>query len=296
MRRRSQLALIGAALLLAFFPERDRSTAELLGEYIWDYPDIRWFGGISAIETTNGGTWYLASTDRGLMFTGPVMRDAQTGMITLIPPRRAWGVKSSSGTRQTGRLSDSEGLAIAADGSVFASFEAVHRVAHFQDPEGRGAPIRRPPEFHEFPGNGGIEALAIDADGALYALPEHFTKRGRIPVYRRRDGVWDTELSIRATLWMRPVAADIGPDGRLYVLERNLSFLGFKTQLRRWDITDERLVAERTLIDAPRRSYGNLEGLDVWRDQTGALRALIVEDNNFWPFNKTSLLEFRLPE
>lgn len=295
MHWRTQVALICAALLIIFFPVRDRSSAELLEEFIWDFPSIRWFGGISSIETVNQGRWYVAATDRSLMFTGPIVRHGDTGRIKVVPPRYAWGVKSSKGTKQLGPLRDLEGLAMTPDGSVYASFEGLHRVAFFENPRGAGEPIRRPAEFHDFPGNAGLESLAIDLNGMIYALPERFAKGNRVPVYRWQKGVWNAEMSIPASAWMRPVSADIGPDGRLYVLERSLTFLGFKSRLRRWRINGDTLDQEKTLIDSPRRTYGNLEGLDVWQDETGALRALIVEDNNFWPFNKTSLLDFRLP-
>jgi hypothetical protein len=295
MHWRTQVALIGAALLIIFFPVPDRSTAVLLQEFTWDFPEIPWFGGISAIETADRGQSYLAITDRGIMFTGPIVRRATDQSIKGIIPRKAWGTRSETGARLPPEMRDTEALAVASDGSVYLSFEHDHRISHMRHPRAYGQVIKRPTEFDMFPRNGGIEAMAIDQNDVLYALPERFTRAGRIPVFRFRHGSWDTDLTIAATPWMRPVSADFGPDKRLYVLERGFSFTGFKTRLRRWRVTDAGLDKEETLIDAPRRSFGNLEGLDVWQDDSGGLRALIVEDNNFWPLNKTSVLDFRLP-
>lgn len=295
MRWRTQVALICAALLVIGFSRQNVSRVEFLQEYIWDFPTIRWFGGISTIETFDNGTRYLASTDKGLMFRGPVLRH-ETGEIRLMPPRKAWGLLSSRNTRLPWRLSDTEGMAIAPDGSVFVAFETVARVARYIDTRGPSEIIPRPLGFRDLPNNGGIEALAMDTAGTMYAIPERFSERGRIPVFRRVQAEWSDTWHVRATPWLNPVGADVGPDGRLYLLERGLNFLGFRSRLRRWEITETGLENEEILMDTRRNRFGNLEGLDVWRDEHGALRALLVEDNNFWPFNKTSVVDIRLPE
>ena len=52
------------------------------------------------------------------------------------------------------------------------------------------------PRLQRLQDNSGLEALAIDADGALYAIPERSGDWERpFPVYRLRDGAWDTTSS-----------------------------------------------------------------------------------------------------
>ena len=54
------------------------------------------------------------------------------------------------------------------------------------------------PDFGRLQHNSGLEALAIDADGTLYAIPERSGKLERpFPVYRLRDGRWDKALRLR---------------------------------------------------------------------------------------------------
>jgi hypothetical protein len=91
------------------------------------------------------------------------------------------------------------------------------------------------------------------------------------------------------------VDADFGPDGRFYLLERDLTLLGFRSRLRRWDITAEGPGNEVTLFQTAAGTHDNLEGLSIWRDSTGGLRATMISDDNFLPLQRTELVEYALP-
>ena len=66
--------------------------------------------------------------------------------------------------------------------------------------------------------------------------------------------------------------------------------------MRRWDITDKGAINEVTLLESSTGVHDNLEGLSVWRDPTGTLRATMVSDDNFKALQRTELVEYTLPE
>ena len=91
-----------------------------------------------------------------------------------------------------------------------------------------------------------------------------------------------------------PVAADIGPDNRLYLLERDFRGLGgFASRLRRFDLTGG---AETTLFTTPCARHDTLEGLSVWRNPAGQLIAPPISDDNFFALQRTEIVEYRLPD
>ena len=42
--------------------------------------------------------------------------------------------------------------------------------------------------------------------------------------------------------------------------------------------------------------HDNLEGLSVWRDPQGRLRATMVSDNNYLFIFRSEIVEYRLPD
>lgn len=61
-------------------------------------------------------------------------------------------------------------------------------------------------------------------------------------------------------------------------------------------MTDDALGNETELFRSSIFQFDNLEGLAVWRDDTGAIRLTMVSDDNFNPLQTTQLVEFRVPE
>jgi hypothetical protein len=191
------------------------------------------------------------------------------------------------------------------------SFENAARVLRYprMGAEAENVPI--PPVFRDFPRNAGLEALAVDSAGTLYTLPERTGTReargvlgdggndgeGPFPVYRYRGGVWDQPFMLPRRGAAVPAGADIGPDGRLYILERQFHGLrGFSSRLRRFTMTETGLTAEEVLLTSAPGQHDNLEGITVWRDGTGALRATMISDDNFNPLQRTEIVEYRLPD
>ena len=90
-----------------------------------------------------------------------------------------------------------------------------------------------------------------------------------------------------------PVGADIGPDGLFYLLERDFTGIGFRSRVRRFDMTGGQA---ETLFQTGTNTYDNLEGLSVWRDATGAIRLTMVSDDNFKFFQQTQIVEYRVTD
>ena len=56
------------------------------------------------------------------------------------------------------------------------------------------------------------------------------------------------------------------------------------------------MLGETTLLETPMGMFDNLEGLSVWRDATGAVRATLISDDNFFVLQQTQIIEFQLPD
>ena len=112
-------------------------------------------------------------------------------------------------------------------------------------------------DFARLQPNSGLEALAIGPDDTLYAIPERSGAWERpFPVYRLRAGHWDKSLKLRRDGTFLVVDADFGPEGALYVLERDFRWLGgFATRIRRLTLGPDGLDGEVTL-------YNNERGAD----------------------------------
>lgn len=192
--------------------------------------------------------------------------------------------------------SDAEGLAIHADGQVFISFERKHRILAYQHVASTAQKLTNHPDFKHFKSNDGLEALAISTDGTLYTLPEK-SDDNMIPIYRYQNGQWDTPFHIPATQGYKPVGADFGPDGKFYLLERNLkSVFGFNSRIRRFEITGNQISKGEFLLATDAGVHGNLEGLALWRDPDGDIRMTMIADDNFNPLQRTEFVEYRLQE
>lgn len=266
-----------------------------IGKYVWRMRDEA-FGGFSGIEVLDNGRSLVAITDKATLAIGWIDRDAAgriTG-VTGVTLRPLIGKKS--GQPLSGRRADSEGLAIDDTGRAFVSFENTPRVARLDLATGIVADMKAPPGFAKLPRNGALEALAVGEGPTLYTIPEEPPSRD-LPVYRWRDGVWDNTLRLPRAGSFAPVAADIGPDGRLYLLERDFHGIGgFASRLRRFDLADEAVSGEVTLFTTPFAAFDNLEGMSVWRNDAGQLRATMISDDNFFILQQTQIVEFAPPD
>lgn len=266
------------------------ATAEAvwIGSYHWqvDDPD---FGGFSAIEITEDGAGFLALGDRGVFAQGTFSR--ADGVISAVMLEGLTMMTPPAG-EQIAHI-DSEGLAVARDGSMFVSFESTTGLREFDSLTAAAGPLLSTPAFAGMQRNGSLEALAIGPDGALYTIPERSGRAAHpFQVFRLRDGVWDEPFSIPRTGPYLVVGADFGPDGRLYVLERDFVGIGFRNRIRRFEIDGS---GAKTLLETRIMTHDNLEGISVWHDADG-LRMTLISDDNFREFQRTEIVEYRLTD
>lgn len=296
MRRRSVGALGAALLALAGWQgSADTSPPKgFLTQFEWPSDDPL-MGGLSALELSDDGTLVTVVSDRGTWAQGVIARDA-ADRITGVTLGRFEPLKGKTDAPLAKGRNDSEGLAIAPDGTAYVSFEGVARVLRYNRMGGLAENLPSPPEFAKMQINSSLEALAIGPDGTLYTIPERSGDLARpFPIYRFKDGVWDHDLSLPRSGDFLPTGADFGPDGKLYVLEREFhGLMGFASRLTRYDVTA--IGAGEVMFQSPTGFHDNLEGVAIWRDQAGHLRATMVADDNFLPFLSSGLVEYQLPD
>ncbi|MGP6089140.1 esterase-like activity of phytase family protein [Antarctobacter jejuensis] len=256
--------------------------------------DVPHFGGFSGLELSHDGRAFMALADDGAFIRGILIRT--DGKLTAIEQSPRVPLVDDGGAGLLHPHTDAEGLALARDGSFYVSFEAWHRVWHYPTPQ-KAVPLSTPGAFNSLGSNSGLEALAIDAEGRLYTLPE---RSGRLtqpfPVWRHENGRWREVFSISRSGGFSPVGADFGPDGRLYLLERSFSGFAFRSRVRRFTLSEDRVIREETLFRSPAHQHGNLEGLSVWRDDGGAIRLTMIADNNFIGIQRNEIVEYRVIE
>ena len=313
MPRRSRLAVIAAALVVALGLQGSADPNPppgFLGAFRWSMTDAR-FGGFSAIDLSADGTRFVALNDRGAFVQGQLRRTAE-GRIAEVEAGPVTRLKSNTDTPLAPGRNDSEGIAVAADGTTYVSFEGVTRVLRYPDIHGLAENLPTPPEFARFPHNASLESLAIDAQGVLYTIPEEVTYakpirlltgqkpniEGRdFPVWRFAAGKWTQPFDLPRDGGFLPVSADFGPDGRLYVLERSFhGIAGFASRVRSFQVAASGLTDPRVDLQTSTGQHGNLEGLSVWRDDSGAIRLTMVSDDNFLSLLRTELVEYRLAD
>lgn len=245
---------------------------------------------------TEDGASFVTVGDGGQLVFGTVERE--DGRITGLDFDQVKSLHTPDGRRVTGLWEfDAEGVALSPERRLYVAFEQDARVWAYDAWLGPAIPLPRHPDFAEFPANGGLEALAIGPDGALYALSERSTKvrRGRA-VYRYRNGAWSVFGTVGTSRGFWPVGADVGPDGRFYLLERRyLPFLGFATRVRRFGIGAEGLEAAEVLLETGQGRHGNLEGIAVWEDPEGGLRITMIADDDDLDDQRTELVDYAVP-
>lgn len=303
MPDRPRLQLIYRAVLIAalcliapaWAQAQAETRAEYLGSYGWPARGDPLHGGISGLSLSPDGTDFVVVTDKAAMTTGRLIR--RSGQITGIEADRFQPLRDPAGRALQGQDIDAEGLTRLPDGTLLVSFEARGRVARLEPETATVTELPVPEHFRGLQNNSGLEALATDPQGRPLAIPERSGVLDRpFPVYRRDGNSWSVPYAVRRDGGpFLVVGADVGPDGRLYVLERNfVEWRGFATRVRSFAFGPDGLTDETLVLETPVGRHDNLEGLAIWEDGLGDLRLTMVSDNNFRIFQRNEFVEYRL--
>ena len=274
-------------IALALWAGASHAEARLVSQFI---PDVLPEGGFSGIELSDDGRSAIIISDKGAIFRGEIRRD--NGVITGFLVTARDRLRRTSGIVLSGLQTDAEGIALAPDGSFYVSFEHVERIMHYADIDATPDRLEKGAFMDHLIPNSGMEALAIGPDGALYTLPERSGRYDEpFPVYRYKNG-WDVAFTIPRTDSLLPVGADIGPDGKFYLLERDFVGLGFRSRVRRFNMDG---TGAEVLLQTGLGTHSNLEGISVWRDGAETVLTLI-SDNNMSSWLPTTIVEYRLDD
>ncbi|MGE0500815.1 MAG: esterase-like activity of phytase family protein [Rhizobiaceae bacterium] len=265
------------------------------------------FGALSSFRFLTPGGDFIGVADTGFWFFGKIERDAE-GRPSGISNFRMMPMVDERGEANDRKWEvDAEGLDVK-DGVATVGFERDHRIAQFRiDPDGMGPAVGTLDYLvprHELRMNKGFETVvrahpfgqhkgglvivserSIDEKGNVFAAIIEGPNKGIFTV--RREGEFD--ITDGAFL----------PDGDLLLLERSFSMAaGVKMRLRR--IYGES-VAKGSVADGPvlleadmGYQIDNMEGMDVWQRDDGALAVGIISDDNHSLLQRNLYLEFVL--
>lgn len=257
------------------------------------------FGGLSGLEVDVTGSELIAVSDDGILYTGRIQRSGTKQSVSNVSFTSQTRLRDATGKfPDEKKLRDYEGLARSADGSVFISVEQSDLLYSLKPgqntPRARALPV--------MPGginaNNGYEALAVAANGDLYVLPESTPNIARpFALFRlARDQDWENVFDVPRAGGFKPVGADFGPDGHLYILLRAFSGFGFAARIEVVTFENGRPQAHHRLFSGRYGQFDNLEGLATWTDAGGNLRLLAISDDNFNLFQSNQLVEFILQQ
>ncbi|MEL6979889.1 MAG: esterase-like activity of phytase family protein [Pseudomonadota bacterium] len=236
--------------------------------------------------------------DRGVWLTARLERNA-AGAVTAFRDAEIGPLRDRRDAALFGRRIDAESLARDGASGVWIGFEQRHRITAR---DALGAPARE--TATQLPTarlgrNSGIEGLARGPDGALWAIAE--TLIGGAPAGWRLDRGVARPFRFERIGRHKPTGADFGPDGALYVLERDYGFFrGVRMRIRRF--ADPVAAAEagdlgrgEILVDLDQRArIDNMEALSAEAAPDGSVILTVLSDDNFNAVQQTILLQFQI--
>lgn len=295
----------GPAALLPPFDLPDGAPLRALGGLALDRAAIG-FGGLSGLHL-GAGLELAAVNDHGRWLTARLVLEG--GRLAGLAGTRTGALRGGSGAPLVrGHQGDAEALARLPDGTWLVAYERWHRIRAHRTLDAPATYVPAPPGLETAPNNGGLESLAVLADGRLLAIAEDLAGpepdtcaawigRAGAPWAGRGPSPWRA-LGYRPAPGHRPTDACGLPDGGALVVERRFSLLGgpFSGRLVRLTAADlaAPILAPRELARLePPLPVDNWEGVGVVRHE-GRLLVAVLSDDNENAFQRGLLLLFEL--
>jgi hypothetical protein len=258
------------------------------------------FGGLSGLHIAPDLSLTVIS-DLGRFAEMSLVLDAQSRPFRLSLKRAGALLDGSGRPLARGRAGDAEALARLPDGSWLVAYERWHRIRRHARIDGPAIHVMAPPGLEHAPANGGLESLAVLADGTWLAITEDLAvpeAPGVVAGWLGGPGAW-VPIGWRPAPGMAPVDAAPLPGGGALVLERGFSlFGGFSARLTRIGaaaLAQARpgsvLEGEEVLRFVPPLPVDNYEAVSVVRHQGRKLVGIVSDDNESW-LQRTLLLLF----
>jgi len=243
--------------------------------------------GLSDLKIDGAGN-LIAQGDEGDVLEARLRLDTK-GRPTALDEARIGRLLGEDGQPLKGKdESDSEGVAVLADGDRLVSFERHDRILLY--PAGGGGPPRRAPSPDaKFPYNTGMEALTADPETAPDAYLVGSEGDGRVwacrvtaPCVERR------RLTVPPAYGLTAIATL--PGHRLAALTR--AFDPLRSVRAQISVTDADGKEIGRLNLAKPLSVDNYEGLAALPRRDGSVRFYLISDDNFAWFQRTLLVAF----
>lgn len=265
------------------------------------------FGAFSGLRFLDAGSRFFGVADTGFWFQGVIERD-EAGRPAGIVDFAMQPMVDEAGEPIEGKWrTDAEGFAISGSRAT-ASFERDHKVLEFalapgdmraaensldflvpraelRQNRGFETLVYAPADGHLAGARIGITERSLDSAGSIFAAILEGPQKGIFKVVRSDD----FDITDGAFL----------PNGDLLLLERRFSMAtGVAMRLRRIDgatIRKGALLDGAVLLEADMAyQIDNMEGLDVWRRDDGALIVSLISDDNHSILQRNLYLEFVL--
>jgi hypothetical protein len=266
------------------------------------------FGGLSGLRLSPDGERFVAITDRSRWLRGRIVYDAGRP-IGIADAEMAPMLGADGRTLAARGWYDTEGLA-EDGGTLYVSIERVHQILRFDYGRAgllaRGQPMALPAEVKGLRKNKGIEALAFipkgrPLGGTLVGISEAGSGPDGNSLGLLVGGLTPGIFAVRRTDDFDITDIALGPNEDLLILERRLSILrGPAMRLRRLALKD---LKPGAVLDGPvlmEADFGfqidNMEALAVHRTAEDEIVVTMLSDDNFFPIQRSLLLQFTLIE